>query len=95
MREAAEARDAGWRYFAAVPDAQSAPAGAILCPATRPGSDVKCEDCGACDGTRRGDRKPNIYLAEHGPGSSASSRARRVAALAVSAPNWPGIMESR
>jgi hypothetical protein len=83
VQDAIQARASGWRYFAAVPTAESAGAlpGAIQCLADSKG--LTCEQCGICNGSRLGrDVQPtSVWIAEHGPMSSA--KAKRSASLAV------------
>lgn len=83
VQDARSALATGWRYFAAVPhdeDAVGLP-NAIQCLSDSKGK--LCQDCGICDGAREGrtGQPISIWIAEHGPMSSAKSK--RVAALAV------------
>jgi hypothetical protein len=87
IQEAATARDLGWRFFLAVPEAELLGdiepngrkiLGAIQCPATRSENPLTCDRCGACNGAGTG---ASVFLVEHGVRSVA--KGKRVAALAV------------
>lgn len=74
------ARVQGWRTFTATPSGTLPPIGSIQCPATTVAAKT-CEQCGACDGAKRGTSKASVYLIEHGARSQ--GKARRLASLAV------------
>ncbi len=80
LDEAYVAGSLGWRTFTALPAPEPQP-GMVQCVADSHGK--TCEQCGLCNGAREGDRRASVWIAEHGPMSSA--KARRVAALRVAA----------
>lgn len=67
--EAAHARRMGWRTFRARPQGAPLMDREIECPNTVTG--VQCIDCGACDGTRFGqkDGRVSISIEAHGAGA--------------------------
>jgi hypothetical protein len=78
------AHAAGWRYFAAVPNAdgpKGLPGRVVECLADARGT--TCRECGVCDGARSGrDKQPaSVWIAEHGIKSV--SKAQRSASLSV------------
>ena len=80
IAEAEKARALGWRFFLAVGSDVAPPERTIQCPATT-SAEKTCDDCGACDGAKRGTSKASVYLVEHGARSR--GKAKRLASLAV------------
>lgn len=65
--EAAEATNAGWRYFRVGTTADRATKSEILCPASEEGGHkTTCENCKLCQGTSSKARK-SIMIPAHGP----------------------------
>lgn len=60
--EMAEAAAAGWRAFRVTAIGESAPAGAIECPASK---GAECASCGLCSGLQR-QAAPHIFIPAHG-----------------------------
>jgi len=84
VQDTRDALAAGWRYFVALPTAPldgALPGRAVQCLSDARG--LTCEECGICDGARvgRSVQPTSVWIAEHGPMSSA--KARRAAALRV------------
>lgn len=66
--EAAEAVNAGWRYFRVAADNQPL-SGEVLCPASvEAGKRTDCARCGLCSGNRTNAK--NIYIPAHGSGAN-------------------------
>ena len=84
VADATQASALGWRYFAAVPTSAQAiglPGKSVQCLSDSRG--ITCEECGICNGARadRTAQPVSVWIAEHGPMSSA--KAKRVRALSV------------
>jgi hypothetical protein len=82
LDEAYVAGALGWRCFTALSHAPSERIpGFVQCVSDSHGK--TCEECGLCNGSVPGDKRASVWIAEHGPMSSA--KARRSASLALAA----------
>lgn len=83
VEEARDAHAQGFRYFVALPYASAGfleyPGKAVQCLSDARG--MTCEQCGICNGSGKGKPTVNVWIAEHGPMSSA--KARRASGLVV------------
>lgn len=68
--ESKEAEARGWRPFEVLPLNRPVPSKAIWCPSDKLNStsDIPCEKCGMCSGSRGGKKRVVIYV--HGSGAS-------------------------
>jgi hypothetical protein len=77
------ARELGWRCFVALPSPPDDDLSYRLVQCVSDSHGRTCEQCGLCNGATEGDRRASVWIAEHGPMSSA--KARRSAALRLAA----------
>jgi len=60
----AQAKSLGLRFFATLPEGKPAPKGAIECLSDAKG--LSCSECGLCDGTKRRETLPSVWIRPHG-----------------------------